>query len=217
MSQFISENKIQRFEEVLNFRTRYITVVLEDIFQPQNASAVLRTAECLGIHDIHIIEQANKYEMNPDVVVGSSKWIQVKKYNKAENNSMDCFNQLRSKGYQIVATSPHENNFTAENLDLNKPVALVFGNEKDGISDFTKKNADAFITIPMFGFTESYNISVSAAISLYVLVNRVHKEIEGWNLTEDEKKIVKYKWMKKVIKSFDLLETEFYTSRGGKK
>lgn len=217
MSQFISENKLKRFEEVLAYRTNYITVVLEDIYQPQNASAVLRTAENLGIHQIHVIEQANKYHLNKHVLVGSSKWINLKRHHGSENNVENCFNELRSQGYQIVATSPHQNNFEPENLDLSKPIALVFGNEKEGISDYTKKNADAFVRIPMFGFTESYNISVSAAICLYVLTNRIHQEIPNWNLSEDEKKEIQYRWIKKVIKRFDLLETEFYTSHSGKK
>lgn len=218
MEQFISENKAERFTEVLDHRTRYLTVVLENIYQAQNASAVIRTAECLGVQDVHIIDQFNNYNLNPDVVVGSSKWVDVKKYRRKEqDNTANCFSELKSRGYKVIATSPHEDDFFPETLPLDQPVAIVFGNEKEGISDYTKKNADGFLRIPMHGFTESYNISVSAAISLYTLTQRIRSEIKEWKLSDEEKDVIRYKWMKKVIKRFDLLETEFYTNHRGKK
>ncbi len=217
LSQFISEHKLSRFEEVLQYRTRYLTVVLEDIFQPQNASAVLRTNECLGIQDTHIIEDKNRYALNPDVVVGSSKWIRLYKYRKAENNTLDCLQKLKAQGYRIVATSPHRDNYTPDTLPLDQKTALLFGTEGDGLSDTALAQADAFVKIPMFGFTESYNISVSAAIVLSTLVRRMHEGNYAWQLHEEEQDELRLQWMKKVVKRYDLLEAEFYTKHSGKK
>jgi len=166
LSQFITENKRQKFEEVLQNRTRFITVVLEDIFQPHNASAVLRSCDSFGIQDVHIIENENTYELNPDVEVGSAKWLTLKKYNHKESNTLDCMQHLKSQGYKIIATSPRKNDCSLHELKLDGKIALMFGKEKEGLSETALQNADGFMKIPMYGFVESLNISVSAAISL---------------------------------------------------
>src|SRR5450631_2457688 len=102
LAQFITENKRSKIEEIVQWRTRYLTVVLEDIYQPHNASAVLRTCECFGIQDVHIIENRNKYTVNPDVVMGSTKWMNLHKYSGKTNNTPDALNALKEQGYRIV-------------------------------------------------------------------------------------------------------------------
>ena len=139
-------------------RTRYLTVVLEDIFQSQNASAVLRTCDCFGIQDVHIIENRNPYEINPDVELGSAKWLNMNRYNKSGHNTLEAFTELRKKGYKIIATSPHKNDLMIQDLPIEHKIALVFGSEREGLSDIALQNADAFVKIPMYGFTESFNI-----------------------------------------------------------
>jgi tRNA (guanosine-2'-O-)-methyltransferase len=134
LSGFISENKKNKFETIILQRTRYITLVLEDIFQPHNASAVLRTCDCFGVQDVHIIENKNKYEINPDVALGSSKWLSLYKYHSSENNTADCFQQLKDSGYRIIATTPHKKDFTPESLPLDHKIALVFGTEMEGLT-----------------------------------------------------------------------------------
>ena len=166
LTQFITDERRQRFEEVLDYRTRHITVVLEDIFQPHNASAVLRTCDLRGIQDIHIVENTNHYDVNPDVVLGSTKWLNLYHYEGKEFNTPATYQRLHDMGYKIVATCPHRDDFTPDTLPLDQPVALVFGTEKLGLSDYAVENADMHVRIPMFGFTESYNISVSAALLL---------------------------------------------------
>jgi tRNA (guanosine-2'-O-)-methyltransferase len=217
LSSFISENKLRRFEEVLEYRTRYLTVVLEDIYQPQNTSAVIRSCELLGLQDLHIIENENQYTLNPDVVVGSNKWIRLYKHKKNENNTLTCFERLRAKGYKIVATSPHKNDYTPENIPLDHKLAFVIGKEKAGLSDDAMNNADMYLNIPSYGFTESYNLSVSAAITTYTLLQRLRGSNYSWRLSREEKNEIKLQWMKKVVKRFDLHETEFCTNVSGKK
>ena len=200
LSGFVTKNRIQLFNQVLSDRTRYITVVLEDLYQPHNASAVLRTCDCFGIQDVHIIENRNKYIVNPDVALGSSKWLNLVKYNKKDNNTLPAFKKLRKAGYRIVATTPHVNEVTLDEFDLEKgKTALLFGTELNGLTDTAINNVDEFLKIPMFGFTESYNISVSVAIVLYHLVNDLKKSNIHWQLSDEEKKSVKLDWFNKDV------------------
>ncbi len=207
--QFISDNKRNLFEQNIQYRTRHITLVLEDIFQPHNASAVLRTCDCFGIQDVHIIENKNEYEVNPDVALGSSKWLNLHKYNQTENNTVNTFNSLRKQGYRIVATTPHKNDCSLEDLNLDTKIALVFGTELNGLSQTAIDNADEFVKIPMYGFTESFNISVSAAIILHHLTEKLRNSSLKWELTDIEKTEIKLNWVKNVVKRSDLLEQEF--------
>ena len=207
--QFISDNKRNLFEQNIQYRTRHITLVLEDIFQPHNASAVLRTCDCFGIQDVHIIENKNEYEVNPDVALGSSKWLNLHKYNQTENNTVNTFNSLRKQGYRIVATTPHKNDCSLEDLNLDTKIALVFGTELNGLSQTAIDNADEFVKIPMYGFTESFNISVSAAIILHHLTEKLRNSLLKWELTDIEKTEIKLNWVKNVVKRSDLLEQEF--------
>lgn len=217
LRQFVREERLQRFEEILKDRTSYITLVIEDVYQPQNASAVMRTCECLGIQNLHIIEQNNKYVLNKDVVVGASKWVRVLKHRKNSNNTQTCYQRLREEGYRIIATTPNDNGHTPETLPLDQKIAIVLGTEGDGLSETAKKEADGFLQIPMYGFTESYNISVAAAIISYQLIHRLRNEKMDWRLNEDEKNEVMIRWMKNELKRSDLIESEFYTRHGGKK
>jgi len=207
----MTEDRKELMLEVLSQRTKYITVVLEDIFQTQNASAVLRTCDCFGIHDVHVIENTNKFNINPKVVVGASKWLNVNKYNQLENNTRLALQKLKKQGYRIVATSPHENDIDLEEYDLNLgKTALVFGTELSGISDIVKEEADDFLKIPMYGYSESFNISVAAAISVHHLTHQMRKSNLHWHLTANERDDIYIDWMKKSIKKSDLLVQEFY-------
>lgn len=213
LSGFVSENRASKFKDVVQFRTRHITVVLEDIYQSHNASAVLRSCDCFGIQDVHIIENKNKYTINPDVTLGSSKWLNLYKYNKEENNTLSCINTLKKQGYKIVATTPHEKDCTLEELQIDTKTALIFGTEIDGISSIAKDNADEFVKIPMFGFTESLNISVSAAICLHTLIGKMHLSPIEWGLTEEEKTELLLSWLKSSINKSELIEQEFQKNR----
>lgn len=206
---FLTDQRISTFQKILQERTKHITVVLEDIYQPHNASAVLRTCDLTGVQDVHIIENRNTYEPNPEVAMGAYKWVSMIKYNKEANNTLSTFASLREKGYLIVATTPHKDGFTPENLPLDKKVALVFGTELQGLSSEALENADAYIQIPMFGFTESFNISVSAALILYNLSQRLRHSDIDWHLTESEKTDILLEWVRNSIKKPAILEKEY--------
>lgn len=213
LSQYITENKKQKFDDVLKRRTRYVTVAIENIFQPHNASAVLRSCDAFGIQDVHIIENSNAYEINPKVELGTSKWINLYRYNEKENNTLTCINSLKEKGYKVIATSPHKDDTTIQELDLGQKTALLFGTEKEGLSDIALENADGYVKIPMYGFVESLNISVSAAICLQNTYERLQGSDIKWQLTEDEILELKLQWARKVVKHSDLYEKEFLASK----
>jgi tRNA (guanosine-2'-O-)-methyltransferase len=206
---FITDNRISKFESALAQRTRYLTIVLEDIYQPHNASAVLRSCDCFGIQDVHIIENKNKYEVNPDVALGSAKWLSLIKYNKEADNTSLCLKSLKGNGYKIVATSPHQDDFTPDTLPLDQKVALVFGTELEGLTENAKEMADAFVRIPMYGFTESLNISVSAALLLFTVSERLRKSTISWHLSEEERTGIMLQWARNTVKRSDALEREF--------
>ncbi len=210
LSKFATEHRIELFDKIIDYRTNYITVVLEDIFQSHNASAVLRSCDCFGIHDVNIIENRNQYKVNPDVALGSSKWLNLTKYNNSRENTLEAISILKNKGYRIVATTPHSNDVNLEDFDLNKgKFALFFGTELTGLSETMLNNADEFLKIPMFGFTESFNISVSAAIILHHLTYKLRNSNINWKLTSDEKDDLKLQWLKQSIKKGDAIEKEF--------
>jgi tRNA (guanosine-2'-O-)-methyltransferase len=211
LSGFTTEERFTVFKKVAEERTRYITVVLEDIYQSQNASAVLRTCDCLGIQDIHVIENEYKFDLNPKIELGSSKWLTLKKYSHAKNNSQSALAELKRKGYRIVATSPHAKEASLTDFDLEKgKIALVFGSEQPGLSSTVLSNADEFLKIPMFGFTESYNISVSAGIILHQLTLKLRSlPPELWQLSKFESELILIDWLKQSIKSSELIVKEF--------
>ncbi len=214
LAGFLTEHKLERFEEVISNRTRHVTVVLEDIFQPHNASAVTRSCDCFGIQDLHVIENRNRYTVNPGVTVGSSKWVTLNRYNKQdENNTIDSINSLKEKGYRIVATTPHRDDVMLPELPIDQPFALIFGTEETGLTETALEMSDEFMRIPQVGFTESYNISVSVSLCLYDIMSRVWKSDLDWHLSDAEKRDIKITWMRKVLARHKGLEDRFWEQR----
>jgi tRNA (guanosine-2'-O-)-methyltransferase len=201
LSGFITGRRRVLFEHVLNMRTRYITVALEDIYQPHNASAVLRSCECFGIQDVHIIENNNEYRINPEVVMGASKWLNLIRYREKEFNTMEAVRVLREKGYRIIATSPGKGAVPLEEFDVRKGrFALFFGTELTGLTDTVMEEADEFLRIPVRGFTDSFNISVSAAVILHHTRNALDRSGVDWRLSKREQDALMIEWLHRSIK-----------------
>lgn len=213
LSQYISDHKKLFIEKVLNERTRHITLVLEDIYQSQNASAVVRTCECLGLQDIHIVEEESKYSINKRVLKGANKWIDLHRYKmRGFNNTEICFRKLQEEGYQILVTDPSPDGTSINEISVDKKIAVVMGNELKGTSSYALEHADQKIHIPMYGFTESFNISVSAAICLNTLLTKVRESTASWRLSDVEKELLRLQWYRKAVRRSDLIEQEFLRS-----
>ncbi|MDD3960471.1 MAG: RNA methyltransferase [Bacteroidales bacterium] len=206
---FVSEHKKQRFDQVLSYRTRHLTLVLENVFQPHNASAVLRSCDCFGIQDVHIIENTNTYEVNPNIALGSSKWLTLHKYNTQAINTRECLLSLKKAGYTLVATSPHHFDFSLINLPLQPKTAILLGTELNGLSEEAFQMADYTLNIPMFGFTESFNVSVSASLILYELTKRLQASDISWQLSPSDRLDILLSWARNTVRKSDVLEKNF--------
>lgn len=209
LEDFVSDKRKETFHRVLEQRTRHFTVVLEDIFQPHNSSAVIRSCDIFGLQDVHIIQNKYSSKVSRHVAKGSQKWLDIKKYNKSSTNTQDCLDALRKEGYQIIATTPHNESCVLHEFDITKKSAFVFGVEKAGVSEYTMNQADGFLKIPMVGFTESLNISVAAAIILQDITTKLRASDIDWKLSEKEKEVLYADWVQKSIKSIKKI-TERY-------
>ena len=212
LEQFVSERRRKLFKQVLGERTRHFTVAIEDIYQSHNASAVVRSCDVFGIQDVHIIENKYKFSTSKQVSKGAQKWLDFEYYRQKEvNNTLDCIKNLRNKGYQIVATTPHNNSCFLQDFDVSKKSAFFFGVEKAGLSKDVLSNADVNLKIPMVGFTESLNISVAAAIILQSTTEKLKKSNIKWQLSSIEKDEEYLKWLEKSIKSIKKIKEYFHS------
>lgn len=205
---YLTERRKALFKTVLAERTRHFTVVLEDIYQAHNSSAVVRTCDIFGVQDLYTVENNYINKVSRHVAKGSQKWLDFHRFKEDGDNIENCFKDLRSKGYQIVGTTPHTDTVLSD-FDVTKKTAFVFGVEKEGISDYVKENADGFLKIPMVGFTESLNISVAAAIILQDVTTKLKKTAIDWQLSEEEKETIYADWVEKTIKNVDKIKEHY--------
>lgn len=212
---FITPHKRELMQRALENRTRHVTVVMEDVFQPHNVSAAIRSAECFGIQDVHVIEQRHVFVPEVSISRGSSNWISLHHYHGQENNTKTCFEQLHKDGYTIVATSPHAKSYKISEFPLDKKIALVFGTEDVGISDYVLENCDESVVIPMYGFTESFNISVSVALCLYDVTTRLRNSSIDWSLPKKDITQIQLDWLRASIRGSEILEQRFLESQTG--
>jgi len=214
LSRFVTEHKLNLMEQVLSMRTRYLTVVLEDLYQSQNASAVVRTCECLGIQDVHVIEETARYGTNKKVLKGSHYWVDIIKHKVRTGGSVASeADALRKRGYRVLVTSVDPGSRPLQEVDMAEgPVALVMGNELRGTSKVMVEAADGLVHIPMHGFTESFNVSVSAAICLSDMRSRMMAAGVPWQLSEEEKNDLRLRWLRTMVNRSAVLEREFLKS-----
>lgn len=213
LSRHLTPQRLEKIMRVSADRTRYVTVVLENIFYTQNFSAVTRTCECLGIQDLYQIGTATQGRLNSDVAKGASCWTDIHRMTKLP--IAEAVSQLKASGYRIVAAMPAPGASSLYDLDLSKgKIAVAMGNESEGTGDEVKALADEFMTIPMYGFTESFNVSVSAAIILSELMNRLRRSDIDWRLPPDELDELRYRWIRRCIKQGDKIEAEYEARLG---
>lgn len=207
LENILTDNRKERFQQVLSKRTNHFTIAMEDIFQLHNTSAVMRSCEVFGIQQLNVIEERYTKSIDKEIAMGAQKWVDVNRFDSISG----CISSMKSKGYQIIATTPHENDCDLDDFDISKPSALFFGTERDGLSEEVLQNADGFLKIPMAGFTESLNISVSAAIIIQNLMSRLHKSDIKWQLSEEEILGKRLQWAKNTIKDIKRIEERYYS------
>lgn len=210
LRHFVTEEKNTLFDRLIQNRTEYVTLVLEDLFQSHNQSAVMRSADCFGIQDVHLIENRNKYDVSSSVSQGAREWLSLYRHNRLENNTQDTIRLLKEQGYRIVATMPHTDDVLIDDFNLEKgKIAFFFGTELTGLSETVIAEADEFVKVPMYGFTESFNVSVCAALVMYSTVQRLRRSSIDWRLTEEKKYEVLFQWYRKSIKASEEILKRF--------
>jgi tRNA (guanosine-2'-O-)-methyltransferase len=207
--EYLTPQRQLRFAEVLDQRTRRITVVLEDMYGSHNIGAVLRTCDAFGIQDVHVIEDTREFQLEPEVALGSQKWLTLHRYREVPDPRGACVAALRQAGYRLLAASPHAGAPAPEEIDVSVPSALLFGTEKDGLTSELQALADGAVRIPMCGFVESLNVSVAAAVCLYPMVNRLRRGPSGWGLTEAEREPLLLEWVRKSVPHVEALEARY--------
>lgn len=203
---FLTENRKERFANVLKYRTNHFTIAVEDLFQLHNTSAVMRSCEVFGIQQLNVVEEKFGKKIDAEIAMGAQKWVDVNRFDSIKS----CVQSLKEKGYQIIATTPHDDSCMLHEFDISKPSALFFGTERDGLSAEVMENADGFLKIPMVGFTESLNISVSAAIIIQDIMNRLRQSSINWQLSEEELLELRLKWAKNTIKDIKRIEERYF-------
>jgi len=212
LSSFATENRMKRIHSVMEQRTDYIAVVLEDIFQPHNASAVLRSCDGFGIQNVHIIENRNQFKPNKEVDMGTSQWLSLSRSTAANGSRVtkETLGRLKKDGYRIVATTPHTDDINLEDFDLSAgKTAIVLGTELEGISDDVMDCADEFLKIPMHGFVESFNISVACALILHHLSWKLRQSSLDWRLSSERQQEILLDWLRGTVNNAEALEKRF--------
>lgn len=206
LETYLTENRRGRFKDVLSQRTKHFTVATEDVYQLHNTSAVMRSCDVFGVQELSIIEEQNVKSIDKEIAMGSQKWVDLNRFQSAKK----CINYMRKKGYQIVATTPHFDDCLLQDFDVTKKSCFFFGRETEGLSQEVLDEADCYLKIPMSGFTESLNISVSAAIILQHATTKLRASNIDWQLTEEESNIKRLEWIKKTIHSYDRIVEHYY-------
>lgn len=210
LENILTDNRKEKFIKVLQERTNHFTVVVEDVFQMHNASAVMRSCEVFGVQNLNVIEQRYGKSIDKEIAMGAQKWVDINSFDSVGN----CIDTLKNKGYQIIATTPHTDDCLLDHFDISKPSAFCFGTEKEGLSEEIMQKADGFLKIPMVGFTESLNISVSAAIILQNLTNRLRNSDIPWQLSEAQILEKRLDWARKSIKDIKRIEARYFEEKG---
>ena len=208
LETFLTPRRQDLFKQVLDERTRFLTVAIEDVGHLHNTSAVMRSCDAFGVQDVHVIEELKGKRIDREIAMGAQKWTSVKRYDSTKN----ALAKLKSEGYQIVATTPHHTAHKLEDFKLDKPTALFFGSEKDGLTETVIEAADEYIYIPTFGFTQSLNISLCAAILLQELTQRLRNSSLDWKLKPEDIEEIKTLWLKRNLKDYDALVAQFKTT-----
>lgn len=212
LQSLLTPNRRARFVDVVKSRTRKITVVLENLSQPHNISAVLRSCDCFGVQDVTILDHRETFEIAKDVALGAEKWLTINRVRGRDAVSKGVA-QLKREGYQILVTSPHGDSLPLHEVPIDRPSAIVFGTELEGISEEMEGLADGRIHIPMVGFTESFNVSVAAAICLNDLTCRLRATDGLWKLPETEQRSLLLQWTRRSLTNCDQIERRFRDER----
>ncbi len=200
---YVNADRQEKIRRVVERRSYTVVPVLEGVHDRGNISAVMRSAEALGYQALHLIENQKMYKKANRVTQGADKWLDIVRW----KTTRECLDELRGKGYRIVVTHVSETSKSIDEVLFTEPTAVFFGNEMDGASDELIDAADDCVIVPMQGFSQSFNISVAAALTLYHIYHERTRELgRHADLNELEKEcLVAFYFMRTVNHSEDIL------------
>jgi tRNA (guanosine-2'-O-)-methyltransferase len=188
LDPFISESRRIRIERVLDGRTMTVAVVVDGIADTGNVGAVMRTAEGLGFLAFHVVAGGAPYKHSTRTSQGAEKWLDLHLWPTPHHGAA----YLKGAGYRIVAAHLDGASVSIDEIDFTQPTAIVFGNERDGVSEDMLALSDAHCVIPMTGFAQSFNISVAAAVGLYhAYRDRLHRTGRHGDLTPEQRDVIR--------------------------
>ncbi|MEW4488823.1 RNA methyltransferase [Thalassoglobus sp. JC818] len=212
LNEFLTPHRRQRIAEVLDQRIASIALMLFDVYQSHNASAVLRSCDAFGIQDVFVVEQEKEFSPNRDIARGSDRWLTIQRDSGpgALDRSLECLDQ---KGFQVVAMVPESaGSQTVASLPVEENLVLAFGTEKTGLPDEVIEGAAYRAHLPMYGFVESYNVSVAAALAMQELTAKVRSSSPGWGISPERRRQLMLSWTKKSIPNVTAIERRFRAS-----
>lgn len=194
---FVSENRQRRIDAVLRARTRSTTVLLEDVVNERNVAAVLRTADALGLMELHTVLAVDGLRVSRKIARGSQKWVEIHRYPSIESG----YAALRRRGFEIWVSAVHGQALEVSDLPSDRPIALVFGNEVDGVSERAVTSADGLFRVPMYGFAESLNVSVAVALALAAVIEPRRRAGTLVQLHPDDRARTEARWYTQSVRA----------------
>lgn len=194
----LTPERLERIESVASQRTRKITLILEDVRQEHNTGALLRTADILGVQDVHLVSQNYEARLAQAIAKGSTNWVNLIRHQDRESDNLEnCLSQIKAQGYQLLVADPDGDVALPELHYTGQPMAVLMGSEWEGVSEQAKAAADVKVGIPQYGFTQSFNVSVAAALILQQLTNSMRQSDYDWKLSEEERIDLELEWTMK--------------------
>jgi tRNA (guanosine-2'-O-)-methyltransferase len=190
LEPILTAERIARIDAVLAQRLASVITVVEDTYDPHNAAATIRTTEAIGLAELHVIEPGERFSAAHGITRGAHKWIDLVRWQSPESGVA----ALRARGFRVFATLPGAP-ATIDDVDVSTPIAIAFGNEHSGLTDMAIAACDGAIGVPMQGFTESFNLSVTVALAMSRIAGRRREAIgRPGDLPEGRRRELRARW-----------------------
>ena len=205
LKQFLTQERLKKIEHFASESSDFVLPVMEDVYQFRNAAAIIRSVEACGFHKVVAMEARNVFDPNLTVTKGAETWVEVEKL----PHTLDSLQEIKNRGYKLVAVSPEKNASFLPDFKITEPTALIFGTEWQGVSEDFLDFVDETLAIPMYGFTQSFNVSVAAAICCYDLKQKLINSEIDYKLSEEKQTALKIRWAVNSIPSGEMILEKF--------
>ena len=191
LEPMLTAERLARIDSVLAARLTSVVPIVEDTYDPHNAAAAIRTTDAVGLCELHVVEPDARFSASHGVTRGAHKWIDMHRH----HNMTDCVTELRARGFRVYSTAMSAP-LTIDDVPVDRPVAVAFGNEHAGLTPEAVTVCEGAVSVPMFGFVESLNLSVTVALAMTTLAKRRRAHIGAiGDLPEDRRARLRARWI----------------------